>query len=90
MQKQSPFPNKLQNLKKFLEKEPRKTIAEQSKNLHGETSNEATNTNASSTLPPPSAMAAPTTQQPSPVRSLDDFRPTAPGHSPGVGHSLQN
>ncbi|EEF39989.1 conserved hypothetical protein [Ricinus communis] len=21
---------------------------------------------------------------------VDDFRPTAPGHSPGVGHSIQN
>ncbi|KAL3722162.1 hypothetical protein ACJRO7_034515 [Eucalyptus globulus] len=79
MQKQNSFSNKLQNVNELVEKEPRKTIAEQSKYLHGETWNEATNTVASSTPPPPS-----------PLHSLDDFRPTAPGHSPGVGHSLQN
>ncbi|CAN0864184.1 hypothetical protein LINGRAHAP2_LOCUS8884 [Linum grandiflorum] len=22
--------------------------------------------------------------------NVDDFRPTAPGHSPGVGHSINN
>ncbi|KAF6152858.1 hypothetical protein GIB67_025876 [Kingdonia uniflora] len=27
---------------------------------------------------------------PSFVQHVDDFRPTAPGHSPGVGHSIQN
>ncbi|KAI3437372.1 uncharacterized protein J3R85_005352 [Psidium guajava] len=78
--KQNPFPNKLQNVHKLLENEPRKAIAEQSKNLHGEILNKATNTDISATqLPPPPSD-----------RSLDDFRPTDPGHSPGVGHSLQN
>ena len=24
------------------------------------------------------------------MASVDDFRPTAPGHSPGVGHSMHN
>ncbi|KAL5752907.1 hypothetical protein ACOSP7_023094 [Xanthoceras sorbifolium] len=24
------------------------------------------------------------------VEHVDDFRPTAPGHSPGVGHSIKN
>ncbi|XAR57812.1 hypothetical protein NMG60_11026081 [Bertholletia excelsa] len=24
------------------------------------------------------------------VQNLDDFRPTMPGHSPGIGHSLNN
>ncbi|KAJ9170721.1 hypothetical protein P3X46_018810 [Hevea brasiliensis] len=27
---------------------------------------------------------------PPPPGHVDDFRPTAPGHSPGVGHSIQN
>ncbi|KAK4584565.1 hypothetical protein RGQ29_022330 [Quercus rubra] len=27
---------------------------------------------------------------PPPNRGVDDFRPTTPGHSPGVGHSIQN
>ncbi|KAK9012954.1 hypothetical protein V6N11_040983 [Hibiscus sabdariffa] len=26
----------------------------------------------------------------SPPKNDEDFRPTSPGHSPGVGHSLQN
>ncbi|KAK4267952.1 hypothetical protein QN277_024670 [Acacia crassicarpa] len=25
-----------------------------------------------------------------PSHNIDDFRPTAPGHSPGVGHSVHN
>lgn len=29
-------------------------------------------------------------QPPSPPHGADDFRPTAPGHSPGVGHAIQN
>ncbi|KAK3412168.1 precursor of CEP5 [Eucalyptus grandis] len=92
MQKQKSFPNKLPNVHKLLEKEPRKTIAEQSKNLHSEILNKATNTAVSTTpAPPPSStIVAATTALPSPGRSLDDFRPTEPGHSPGVGHSLQN
>ncbi|KAK3412169.1 hypothetical protein EUGRSUZ_I00950 [Eucalyptus grandis] len=91
-QEQNPFPNELRHVNKLLGKEPRKTIAEQSKNWRGETLNEATNTDASSSPPPspPTAMVGATTPPPSPGRSLDDFRPTAPGHSPGVGHSLQN
>lgn len=27
---------------------------------------------------------------PPPSHGVDDFRPTAPGHSPGVGHSIHN
>lgn len=42
-------------------------------------SNEAAFTPKTATPPPPST--------PSPGRA-DDFRPTAPGHSPGIGHSL--
>ncbi|EXB55919.1 hypothetical protein L484_008270 [Morus notabilis] len=28
--------------------------------------------------------------QTSKAEHVDDFRPTAPGHSPGVGHSINN
>lgn len=35
---------------------------------------------------PPSPVA--TESQPPPSGHADDFRPTAPGHSPGIGHSL--
>ncbi|KAK4584566.1 hypothetical protein RGQ29_022331 [Quercus rubra] len=31
-----------------------------------------------------------TSPPPPPNRDVDDFRPTSPGHSPGVGHSIQN
>lgn len=27
---------------------------------------------------------------PTPAADIDDFRPTTPGHSPGVGHSIEN
>ncbi|CAI0429840.1 unnamed protein product [Linum tenue] len=41
---------------------------------------------------PPPATSEP--QQPpaaaAPGRGTDDFRPTTPGHSPGVGHSTHN
>ncbi|CAH2061366.1 unnamed protein product [Thlaspi arvense] len=28
--------------------------------------------------------------QPPPSHGVDTFRPTAPGHSPGIGHSVHN
>ncbi|KAL3722154.1 hypothetical protein ACJRO7_034507 [Eucalyptus globulus] len=91
LQKQNPFPNKLQHVNEVLERKPRKTIAEQSKKLHPETSNEAPSTDASSTPPrPPSPMVRATTTPPSPGRSSDAFKPSDPGSSPGFGHSLQN
>ncbi|KAI3699589.1 hypothetical protein L2E82_44009 [Cichorium intybus] len=43
-----------------------------------------TNANeALQTTPPP-------TPSPPPPHRAEDFRPTAPGHSPGAGHSIQN
>ncbi|GAU39823.1 hypothetical protein TSUD_154530 [Trifolium subterraneum] len=27
---------------------------------------------------------------PTPGRDVSDFRPTTPGHSPGIGHSIHN
>ncbi|TYH29025.1 hypothetical protein ES288_A02G191200v1 [Gossypium darwinii] len=43
---------------------------------------------ASSSSPTPSVVVG-ATETP-PPKNANDFRPTAPGHSPGVGHSLQN
>ncbi|KAF7809815.1 precursor of CEP3-like [Senna tora] len=41
-------------------------------------------TTAINTSPPTPPSAA------APGHNVDDFRPTAPGHSPGVGHSVHN
>lgn len=38
----------------------------------------------------PSPINANVASQPPPPRGVEDFRPTAPGHSPGAGHSIQN
>nr|GLL39049.1 hypothetical protein CDL12_03514 [Ipomoea trifida] len=40
------------------------------------------------TVPGPTAPAASRSPPPPPPGRVDDFRPTAPGHSPGIGHSL--
>ncbi|KFK32740.1 hypothetical protein AALP_AA6G282700 [Arabis alpina] len=37
---------------------------------------------------PPSPLAE--SLQPPPSHGVDTFRPTAPGHSPGIGHSVHN
>ncbi|PON43960.1 Transmembrane protein [Parasponia andersonii] len=40
---------------------------------------------------PPSGQAVIGGSPPPPLgHDISDFRPTAPGHSPGVGHSIQN
>ncbi|KAL5752915.1 hypothetical protein ACOSQ2_023422 [Xanthoceras sorbifolium] len=73
---------KLQGYNKILEKETRNmNNAKQNNNLHGDefpAVRVAANDNFILNLPPP------------PPRHADDFRPTAPGHSRGIGHSLQN
>ncbi|XP_030466879.1 precursor of CEP5 [Syzygium oleosum] len=86
-QKQNPFPNKLHNINKLLEKEPRKTMAEESKNLQGETSSQAVNTGMSSTspLPPPLSLLTPSLPPPS-TSHMNGFKPTTPGQSPGIGN----
>lgn len=56
--------------------------------FHGQTVDEGKGSNAADSTPnpnPPAAVAGS-----SPGRKVDDFRPTTPGHSPGVGHSIQN
>ncbi|CAL0314418.1 unnamed protein product [Lupinus luteus] len=61
-------------------------------NVHGgvsTTTNEDTLTQVS---PPtlPSMEDGATTVAPPPGHDIDGFRPTVPGHSPGVGHSIHN
>lgn len=51
-------------------------------------SNEAAFTPKTATPPPPPPPTAVATSQPPPAGHADDFRPTAPGHSPGIGHSV--
>ncbi|KAI9113607.1 hypothetical protein K1719_015534 [Acacia pycnantha] len=49
------------------------------KNVHGGL--ETPNAIQSPPMPPSEAT---------PSHNIDDFRPTAPGHSPGAGHSVRN
>ena len=73
---------------KFLQKEIRRLVESNSK-LHVN-DNLDKPVNATKVAPP--APPAPVVGEPHPSLPghVDDFRPTAPGHSPGVGHSLQN
>ncbi|XVF17716.1 hypothetical protein REPUB_Repub10bG0147600 [Reevesia pubescens] len=56
-------------------------------NFHDVNINKAVVANTQS---PPSPSATIGATQAPPPKKADDFRPTTPGHSPGVGHSLQN
>ncbi|KAG2719843.1 hypothetical protein I3760_02G009800 [Carya illinoinensis] len=61
--------------------------------LHGDetTSKEPIIAKASHPPPPPPAERVFSSQPPPPPgHGIVDFRPTTPGHSPGVGHSIQN
>lgn len=81
---------KLEIYNNGLEKEAKKINPVKNANLHGDeyaTAKEANASNASSPTEPSVVVGLST---PPPPRHVDDFRPTAPGHSPGVGHSLQN
>ncbi|KAK9285803.1 hypothetical protein L1049_025004 [Liquidambar formosana] len=76
---------KLQTRSKFLVKETRKL----GENLHGDSTNETLFASESLRATPPSP-AVNGAQAPVPPGHVDDFRPTTPGHSPGVGNFLQN
>lgn len=54
-----------------------------------ETSKEVIVSPPTSVTPPQTGVAG-AAQPPPPAHGIDDFRPTAPGHSPGVGHSTHN
>ncbi|KAI5581740.1 hypothetical protein BDE02_07G038000 [Populus trichocarpa] len=73
---------------KFLQKEIRRLVESNSK-LHV---NDNLDKPVNATKVSPPAPPAPVVGEPHPSLPghVDDFRPTAPGHSPGVGHSLQN
>ncbi|KAK7331096.1 hypothetical protein VNO77_25310 [Canavalia gladiata] len=55
--------------------------------MHG--GNSATNEATFINVSPPTKVGA-TGAAPPPGHDVDDFRPTTPGHSPGVGHSVHN
>ncbi|CAL5332470.1 unnamed protein product [Camellia sinensis] len=79
----------------IFNKETNKIAAKNSK-FHGETTNTAPYTDESVVIapllsPPPPNQGINRAQQPLPPPAhVNDFRPTAPGNSPGVGHSIQN
>ncbi|GAV90337.1 hypothetical protein CFOL_v3_33746 [Cephalotus follicularis] len=76
---------KIKTYKNYLEKEPEKISSEQNDNFHGDGNTvRATSLGISA----PSVVIA--GAQPPPPDHVEDFRPTTPGHSPGVGHSLKN
>ncbi|KAK4538995.1 hypothetical protein RGQ29_022334 [Quercus rubra] len=54
--------------------------------LHGDDKSNEEITSVS----PPTLPIVNVSQSPPTNRGVDDFRPTTPGHSPGVGHSIQN
>jgi hypothetical protein len=55
--------------------------------LHGDDSANEAITKES----PPTPSAVGVSQLPPPAgHDVNDFRPTAPGHSPGVGHAIEN
>ncbi|XP_030923390.1 precursor of CEP3-like [Quercus robur] len=55
--------------------------------LHGDDKSNEEITSESTPTPP---TVRESQLPPPPNRGVDDFRPTAPGHSPGAGHSIQN
>lgn len=79
---------KHQTYNKIIKKEARK-IYEQKNNLHGDEypTVEASNADLSPPTEPSVGVGESMTPRP---KNAEGFRPTAPGHSPGVGHSLQN
>ncbi|KAI5319349.1 Hypothetical predicted protein [Prunus dulcis] len=58
--------------------------------FHGKNPTEASTIVVASPTPPQGGQVGGAAQQPPPAHGVEDFRPTAPGHSPGVGHSIEN
>ncbi|XAR73974.1 hypothetical protein NMG60_11008116 [Bertholletia excelsa] len=71
-----------------------KEIADHNSRLLGEITNKTENVNESVPTTPVAQVVpnsgGDVSQQPPPPGHVDDFRPTAPGHSPGIGHSTKN
>ncbi|GAB4847001.1 hypothetical protein Ancab_026013 [Ancistrocladus abbreviatus] len=57
-------------------------------NLHDDHAEGEAHANTFQSTPQAQPVGDP--RSPPPLGHLDDFRPTAPGRSPGVGHSCQN
>ncbi|KAL2522774.1 hypothetical protein Fot_26751 [Forsythia ovata] len=59
--------------------------------LNAYSSTETVNANVAAFMPPPPPVPVAFDSRPPPPSPppghVDDFRPTAPGHSPGIGHS---
>ncbi|GFY93822.1 hypothetical protein Acr_09g0002680 [Actinidia rufa] len=75
----------------ILTKETKKNV-DQNSNVDGESTNRTVHTNESVPTAPMSPTApSQSVNEPPPLppAHVDNFRPTAPGHSPGVGHFLQ-
>ncbi|XP_021275344.1 precursor of CEP5 [Herrania umbratica] len=83
---QKPKFQKVQTHGRVLAKET-EAILDGKVNLHGVNINAADASTQSPPSPPNVVVGA---SQAPPPKPVDDFRPTAPGHSPGVGHSIQN
>ncbi|XVE82769.1 hypothetical protein DITRI_Ditri16bG0032400 [Diplodiscus trichospermus] len=81
--------HKIQTYGRTLAKETGTVILGRKVNLHGVYINKAAVANTQSPPSTPPSVVIGETQAP-PPKNVGDFRPTAPGHSPGVGHSLQN
>ncbi|KAF7129574.1 hypothetical protein RHSIM_Rhsim10G0119400 [Rhododendron simsii] len=75
-------------------------VAEKESDLHGKSTKRTANESVPmaplptmlpmSQMPPTLPSQIGTETRVPPPGHVDDFRPTTPGHSPGVGHSLQN
>ncbi|OIW10959.1 hypothetical protein TanjilG_22766 [Lupinus angustifolius] len=76
----------------FQSIEGRYLKSDQEDNVHGgiSTTNAPILTNVSSPKLPSEENGATTVVPPPPGHGVDNFRPTEPGHSPGVGHSAHN
>ncbi|KAB2617877.1 hypothetical protein D8674_013746 [Pyrus ussuriensis x Pyrus communis] len=84
--------NELQNLPIHTKTHKNKSEdnAGHKRDLHGKSTTEASSVVVSPPPPQSDQVDGAAQLPPPPAHAVDDFRPTAPGHSPGVGHSLQN
>ncbi|WRX09982.1 hypothetical protein QQP08_002469 [Theobroma cacao] len=83
---QKPKFQKVQSHGRILAKETG-TVLDGKVNLDGVNVKAADASTRSPPSPPSVVVGA---SQAPPPKPVDDFRPTAPGHSPGVGHSIQS
>lgn len=77
---------KLNTYKRFLAKETTKAV-QVGINFHIKAADTDVQSPPAAPLTPGAVAGA---SQAPPPRHVDDFRPTMPGHSPGVGHAIQN